>query len=348
MLSSYYYNQLNYAEKSAYSTLRTAIMNRSRDCEVSLSGTDALKVWRAVVMENPEFIWYPGIWEDPRATANSTRFSFEYLKRTDDISQKGINEEIFNTRLDELVARIDSSLSRTATDYDVCKAIYDLLCTEIKYDYSVLNEYNRLRNENSADLIRFAQEEMSAFTAYGTLINKLGVCQGISKLFNMLCDRFGIECVCIEAKMNDQNQSPHMLNAVEIDGQRAFVDVTNGLAVMHGEHPMVRYEYFAVSHSTISKRFTVEGDFGCDSDELSYYVRNNLVFYRTNDFIKFLAAYTSPKNAGEIRCLVHSGAVDDCRLRRMADEIIELHRPHGYVHTISVHDGYVTAYLRRT
>ena len=168
MLSTYYYSQLNYAEQSAYNAIRTALLNRQRDCTIQISDPDSVRrVWKSVVMENPEIIHYHALYTFPALSGGSATFRFEYLKSVGDGFENGIDPELFERELDALVEKINSTLSSTAGDYEVCKAIYDTLCASITYDYDVLNKYYRLQNENSDDLFRFVQEETAAFTAYG-------------------------------------------------------------------------------------------------------------------------------------------------------------------------------------
>ena len=348
MLSTYYYNQLNYAEQSAYNAIRTALINRRSGCTVQISEPDAVRrVWKSVVLENPEIIHYHGLYTFPAVSGGNATFRFEYLKSVNDGFEKGVDAELFERELDALVEKINSGLSSTASDYEVVKAIYDTLCGSITYDYEVLNKYYQLQNENSDDLFRFVQEETAAFTAYGTLINKIGVCQGLSKLFNILCDRFSIECLCVEVLTNDEYKTPHMMNVVEIDGERVYVDVTNGLPLCFGERKMIRYDFFAVSHAVISAAFEAEDLFECNGNGNSYFAKSKTLFYRINDLKKYLCAYAIPTGRGEIRCAFRGTGVSDSRLGEICDEIIQAHRPRGYVHYLNVKNGFVNAYIER-
>ena len=325
MLNNYYYSELNYAEQAAYSIMRNAILRRLPSCEVQLVNGESLnRVWKAVVLENPEAIHYAGLVFSPRITVDRALCRFDYLRTVTEESSCGINEQLFNEKLNSLIDEIEKKLSPNASDYEVCKSIYDILASSITYDYDVLREYQRIRNEHG-DLTAFVQEKCTPFTAYGTLINKVGVCQGISKLFNILCDRFDIPCLCIEAVMNDENQTEHMLNVVELDGDRVFVDVTNGLAVEIDEKKIVRYDYFAVSSQTLNKAITVNREFDCNTDDHNYFVKNKTRFVSLNSLIKYLCAYSVSKTNGEVRCHYAGNGADDDKLEKIMDEVLSQH-----------------------
>ena len=77
MLSTYYYSQLNYAEQAAYNAIRTALLNRQRDCTIQISDPDSVRrVWKSVVMENPEIIHYHALYTFPTLSGGSATFRF--------------------------------------------------------------------------------------------------------------------------------------------------------------------------------------------------------------------------------------------------------------------------------
>jgi hypothetical protein len=121
-------------------------------------------------------------------------------------------------------------------DEEKARAIFTWIGLNIRYDlkayesgsggiaYSYSDEEDRLRKEQL-----FRQK-----TAERTLSSHKGVCQDYSALFHLLCDQTGIKCMDIvgTSKAHPANigmlpkASDHQWNAVKINGQWKFIDVT--------------------------------------------------------------------------------------------------------------------------
>jgi hypothetical protein len=64
-----------------------------------------------------------------------------------------------------------------------------------------------------------------SFTAYGILINRVGVCAGYADAFKLLADEAGLESIVVTGFL--EGILPHAWNRVNIDGHWHTVDVTN-------------------------------------------------------------------------------------------------------------------------
>ncbi|MGN0813410.1 MAG: hypothetical protein ACI4MQ_07880 [Candidatus Coproplasma sp.] len=340
MLTDYYYNNLAASEQNAYNTIKFALDVQDAECTVSGIGSvaAAARVWNAVLLDHPEIIHYSGLFCRPAASGGNIKFRFQYTE---------VDRQAYEERLNRLINRINAQMTDNTSDYVACKIILDELASFIKYEDGVLEEYLRLEMDNTAESADFIVRHASSFTAYGVLMNSKGVCNGISKLFKIVCDRFGVQCACVEAKTLDCREGSsnnHMLNVVEIDGERAFVDLTNCLK--RDNLPVVIYDYFLVTQRIISKAFTVEGDFGCNNERLNYYVNNNLHFTSVNDLRLYLSAYAM-RLTGAVRCFYDGNKLDDDKLRDLFFEIINYHCRDGYeMQYASVHNGFCTGLIK--
>lgn len=81
--------------------------------------------------------------------------------------------------------------------------------------------------ESDANVLEFYH------SVYGVLVKGKGVCEGYAKTFQLLLNLLGIECVCIVGEGVEIGEEPdfddnllHMWNAVRIDGEWYFADVT--------------------------------------------------------------------------------------------------------------------------
>ena len=140
---------------------------------------------------------------------------------------------------------------------------------------------------------------------------------GVAAAYKLLLDTYRIECNCVPGKYKGY---PHMINVVEIDSKRAYVDVSRGLK--EKAMPMIRYDYFLVSDSRIRDYFTPDEDFGCVDDDMSYFVKNKLVFKDSISLRKYLSSFNYQRTSGKIRVLYTGKAMDDDDLKKFMDEII--------------------------
>lgn len=88
------------------------------------------------------------------------------------------------------------------------------------------------------------------YTAYGVLFNKIGVCQGISGAFNILCRAAGFK-VCAVSFDN------HAFNCVILEGEPLFFDctyeITSSVDDNKEKNISPSYKYFAVTYEQAKK-----------------------------------------------------------------------------------------------
>ena len=169
MLAEYYFTNLTISEQSAYNEIRLALNNSIAECVVSGidNGESAIRVWKAVVLDHPEIINYPGLFCQPIGGENGCfRFNFQYSE---------IDRNAYEKKLNKLINKIDKQMPANASDYIACKMIFDELASFIEYEDKVLEEYLKLEQENSSETIDFMREHSTSFSPYGILINSKGV-----------------------------------------------------------------------------------------------------------------------------------------------------------------------------
>ncbi len=336
MLNNFYYDNLNSQEQYAYNIIRSSLLGSAPECVIrDIEPNSVNKAWKAVVLENPEIIYYPGLFCVPYQRGNAITIRLEYYP---------VDQDKFNRLLDSLLEKINRTLSNSASDYAVCKTIYDILATTITYKYNVLNEYFKLSRENSSQMISFMEKNSSAFTPYGAVVEAKGVCQGISKLYKILCNRFGVECACVEAKSKNSDNNDgvnHMLNAVEINGAKVFVDVSGGL--VKKDIPVVNYDFFLCPARIIKKEYSIPEEFEeCRDESVNYYVRNGLRFTRVEDLRRYLSAYTISSGNGEIRIHYDGKLLTDNELQDLFLYITNSHCEEGKYVRVIARNGFCT------
>jgi len=132
-------------------------------------------------------------------------------------------QAVFSDSVDSAVAEINANLSANADAKAKVRAIYSWLCKNNSY-----NDAQTSNHKKESDPVAFAY--LVAHSAYSAIIPNdeyLPVCEGYAGAFKVLCDAFGIPCICVSGGMT--SVTAHMWNQVQLgDGQWYLVDVTTG------------------------------------------------------------------------------------------------------------------------
>lgn len=264
---SFGYESLPESLQEAYITVEEYI-NELSSSEFTLyvdSTNEIDRVLDAYEDDHPEEFWV------------NTRSRYSYLDYGDGSFEVELNyllsDEALQNAKQKLKTRVQTiadNAPESASDYELELYINDYIIDNC--DYSL-----------TADM---------RHTAYGALIDGKAVCDGYSKAFQILCNTFGINCVGIQgdaAQFNAENgsdDSGHMWNCVQIQGEWFHVDVTWN----DGDYHIQRYAFLNLTTDKIKQTHTIspmhgEGDPGdntflntfvpeCTSTEYNYYQRN--------------------------------------------------------------------------
>ena len=131
-------------------------------------------------------------------------------------------------------------------------------------------------------------------SAYGTLIDNRGRCEGFCKSFMWCMRELGNNCICVSGVPKwDSNAlySLHSWNIVEIDGNYYHLDITADK--VHREHEPVYppcYGLFNVDDQTVLESRTINELYSylglplCDSDDMNYHKMNSLVVSESAEY----------------------------------------------------------------
>ena len=114
---------------------------------------------------------------------------------------------------------VEEIITEEMSDLEKEMAINQYLCDIAEYDYEAL--------ENAAEYdYKYVDEEYyDSFTAYGVLINKVGVCASYSAAFKLLSDQAGLESIVVTGYLD--GSLAHAWNRVKVEGEWRTIDVTN-------------------------------------------------------------------------------------------------------------------------
>lgn len=169
--------------------------------------------------------------------------------------------------LEEKVAEITSEIiSDGMSDLDKELAINTYLCDNAVYDDGALES----AAENDFKYVDEIYND--SFTAYGVLVNNVGVCASYSAAFKLLADAAGLESIVVTGYL--EGNLPHAWNKVKLDGAWNIVDATNN------DNDVIQNALFNLSDTAAysmlveDDRFVLDSylyDYEAPSDDMEYY-----------------------------------------------------------------------------
>lgn len=250
----YQYSQMSTAEKQVYSLLQSAALSCKNQVDISKIGLNpdaaTLAIYRFRA-DHPQYFWLSHSFAFTYNSMNNMVSSI-FLFYTDGTSVDCIEQTAENNyqvsimadrnkiskrqkEVNTVIEGIISGIDANWSDYRKEKYIHDYVITNMVYDHDAAED-----PYISDNLLK------PAFDIYGALINKSGVCEAYSKMFQVLCYAVGINA-------NQVTGTGHMWNVVLIDGEWYQVDVTWDDSGTSG--PMnsgIRYNYFNLSSDKIA------------------------------------------------------------------------------------------------
>ena len=202
-----YYEMISPEERNCYDQMYSAILSRTNCTMSGVNAEDVGNAYKAIAFDHPEILYHPGLLQRLQLMGNTVNVVIGYSEP---------NQDEFDRELNEIIQVLYNRISRAESDYERYKIIYDYLTEDVEYNFDVLNEYMRVlkssndrghsgRQMTSADseiaqtIASFINENSDNFTPYGIIVNKKGVCMGIAKTYKILCDSFGLPCICVQA-----------------------------------------------------------------------------------------------------------------------------------------------------
>ena len=311
------YKQLDSEEKRIYSEIRDGIAAGKSVIEIASDdynrSVDALyQAYDAVYYDFPEFFWINGGWKcngDYKNGGYIIYFEpmfYDYWQYTNDKS--GYIEAV----IDE-AQRIASMAAGLPTDYDKVKFVHDYLVVNAEYDYVCLEEINKTVQRASSQ---------QSHTVYGCLVNKVTVCDGYTKTFQLIMSMLGIEAEYCEGDAG----GGHAWNYVILDGDEYWIDITWDENELEDEHGRLlapngaNYDYFCVTDSKLYQTHTPEPDFKipvCDSTEYNFFVheKSELKYY---DFGAVCTAIAEQNGAQ----IIHIRFGSNSELKKAIDDLV--------------------------
>ncbi len=169
------------------------------------------------------------------------------------------------------------------SDSEKALAIYDWLCINVAYDEEVYNSYMQRMAEATTkeqiDTINLDMSRKQSFHLEGAILNKIAVCDGISKAFTLLCAIEDLTVIRLSGAGNNNNGKGdvnHAWNAIMLEGAWYYVDATWGRlhSKVTGTQDIIiasNHYYFLAADEDMQSSHTFDGEAPVVASERSYY-----------------------------------------------------------------------------
>lgn len=211
---------------------------------LSQSVQDYSRVLAYVYSDHPELFYFNSYGCKYLITTTSVIVQLSYCETAADMQKK--TAEI-DRAVEKIFAECFPQGVEKASELRREKKIFDWLTDHVTYDHVSLEKYAK-RFDMLGD----------AWTAYGALVLKTAVCQGIACAFKLLCDRLGIPSLVVLGFGGER----HAWNIVRINSRFYQVDVT--WTLKHSIDltvPYKRYEYLNIPDAIMHKTHKPDDDF---------------------------------------------------------------------------------------
>lgn len=261
---NWYFNTLSKKEQEIYSKIDMVINNyENKVVEVgdgTLSASMVSRAYEAYLLDNPECFYLKTKYELNEAKfLNVTKLE---LKVDYTLSKTILSEKIqeLNKKVEQIISKV---ITPNMTDFEKEVALHDYLIENVNYyDYTDIDEIPSIKH-----------------SAYGALIEKEAVCDGISKAYSILLNKCGIENVVVTGKMDVR----HAWNKVKLDDEWYNTDVTSDAC---GKEIALSHVYFNLTDIELSNTHVLSSGFStpeCRAEKYNYYEYNDFKI-TTQDF----------------------------------------------------------------
>ena len=166
---------------------------------------------------------------------------------------------------------------------------------KLKTDVVDMSELEKEKYVYDMILDKCVYDDTNAYsgTVWGTLINRVGRCEGICKSFMWCMRELGIECMCVSGVPkwdNDSVYAGHSWDIVNINGQYYQLDLTiDDMKEYLSDEPHANYGFFNVNDEFNDKThemydfYKILGVPECTSEDVNYHKMNDLFVYADGD-----------------------------------------------------------------
>lgn len=269
----YQYEQLSKKKKKIYEQIYNGLYEREKKFSVAKASEDTIyEIIELISYDHPELYYYTG-WKLYNEETSELRVG--YLKDED----KDVNNHLKQT-LNEVKALIPEG----ANHYEIARIVYEYMIERCEYVEGAENNQNIL----------------------SSLVNNQTVCAGYAKGIQYLLTELGVPCTYIVGTIldpEDDENSSHAWNMVEIDGYYYYMDATWGDITETAPHTC--HAYFMLSKDEMLQLYKPDGKINETNAYNNYFIQNGTYLHEYNEAIIgsiMLNCYNEGRSVMEIKC----------------------------------------------
>lgn len=147
-----------------------------------------------------------------------------------------------------------------------------------------------------------ADEYQPYHTAYGAIVDKCAVCEGISAAFCYLLSLVGVESTVVNGTIKKTSDYRHTWNIIKIDGKSYHFDVTWNLKNKNNsKFPCL--DYFALKDSDLNERNWKRNLYPvCNYDDINFFRVTKSIAISDNQLISIAKRQVERNNGVYIKC----------------------------------------------
>lgn len=262
--NNFYYNKLNKEEKAIYTKIANAVKHKDNAFEVNKKDykedfeKTVTVAMEAFLQEHPEAFYLD--------------HGYKYIEYTSLLFDKYIfvigYNETSPAEIDRKIDLLDFEIERIVgyikdkNEFEKELAINNYICKNIDYDYS--------------------KKRKNAHNAYGALIEKKAVCDGLSKACSILLNRANMDSIIVTGKLKDEL---HAWNLVKVNGDYYHLDITSNISLKK-EEGIYTHWYFNLTDEEIAKTNIMDNKDiypKCNKTSENYYIKKGYVIDNKNN-----------------------------------------------------------------
>jgi len=257
-----YFRRLDMNKRDAYKRMcdglldHAKVINLDNDCTVE----EIKKIYEYILFDHPRIFYVA--YEFKVASGIVTQFIPKYTYT------KGEAKKI-DAKIDKYLEGLKEEFKKEDETTDLAKErfVHDYCLRYLSYDYTF---------------------KKVSHTVIGPILNKKGVCDGISKFCKLVLNYLGVNALVVSGEGRNPSKSrnePHAWNVIEIDGYWYHLDVTYNMTL---SDKINRYDYYNLADCDIMRDHKINDVVPVCNTGGSYFEREDLV----------------ASNLDELRCII--------------------------------------------
>ena len=252
-----YFGQLDMSKRDAYIKMRDGLVNHDKVINLDSGFTveDIKRIYEYILFDNPRIFYVAHEFQVSNGVITQFAPKYTYPKW---------KIKILNIKIDKYLAEMKEEFEQRyeTTDFAKERFVHDYCLRRFSYDHKFRHD---------------------SHTVIGPILNKKGVCDGISKFCKLALNYLGVNVLVVSGEGRDPNKSKHEAhawNVIELDGYWYHLDVTYNMTL---SDKINRYDYYNLADCDIMRDHSINDILPVCNVGGSYFEQEDLVASNFNE-----------------------------------------------------------------